>query len=134
MIQVHANTYRNIVKKAGQEMTGFGWKNKSDRYRSYHADFEFVSENIDWRNRRKELKDGYVRFTGNRDKKREAEALFRLWLLENGYKYELVMETRILDYYVADSSQPNGRRRATEVVVAGIKITYIPAQTERSAS
>lgn len=131
MIQVHANTYRNIIKKAGQEMTGFSWKNKSDRYSSFYAQFEFKTSVTDWRNRKNELKDGYVSFIGDWSKQREAEALLRLWLVENGYQYELVKKEVTLDYFVTVNGE---RRRATEMRTAGIKITYIPAQTERSAS
>lgn len=131
MLQVHANTYRNIIKKAGQEMSGFSWHNKSDRYSSHNAQFQFKTTNIDWRNGRNNLKDGYVEFIGDYNRKREAEALLRLWLVENGYKYELVKENVTLDYFVTVNGE---RRRATEIRTVGIKITFIPAQTEQSAS
>lgn len=113
MIQVHANTYRNIIKKAGREMSGFGWHNKQDRILNYTARFRFVPNVKDWRDRRNELKDGYVQFVGDVFKKREAEALLRLWLVENGYKYELILDS--------------------EDDVQGIRITHIPSQVERSA-
>jgi len=133
MLQVHANTYRTIINKASQEMSGFSWRNKSDRYVGHRAGFRFVTSITDWRNRRNELKDGYVSFIGDRSKQREAEALLRLWLVENGYKYELVRQEVSSDYFITDPIT-GARRRHTEMKTVGIKITYIPAQTERSAS
>ena len=112
---MHMNTLRTIVKKAGKG-NGFGWANKSARYRGFSADFEFVST-VSGYDRRDQLTDGYVRFTGNQERKRESEALLRLWLLENGYTYEFVKKETDTGKFNSNTGE-----RIIDIKILGIKI------------
>ena len=112
---MHMNTLRTIVKKAGKG-NGFGWSNMSDRYRGFSANFEFVSTITSY-DRRDQLTEGYVRFTGNQDKKRESEALLRLWLLENGYTYEFVKKETDTGKFNSNTGE-----RIIDIKILGIKI------------
>ncbi len=102
---MHINTLRTIVKKAGMG-NGFGWSNKSERYRSYAANFEYAGFNSYQDNT-----NGYIRYTGNPEKFEVAMLKMRLWLVENGYTYELLQH----------------RNSLGDLQTTGIKITSLPA-------
>ena len=118
---MHMNTLRTIVKKAGTG-NGFSWSNKSDRFRGYGASFEFVST-VSGYDRRDHLTDGFVRFTGDQTKKREAEALLRLWLIENGYGYEFVKRETDTGKFNSNTGE-----KIIDVKILGIKIISQSAQ------
>jgi hypothetical protein len=104
-LKLHINTLRKIVKKAGYG-NGFGWANKSDRYRSASANFEYAGFNSYHDNT-----NGYIRYTGNRERFEVVMLKMRLWLVENGYTYELLQH----------------RNSLGDMQTTGIKITSLPA-------